>query len=330
MLFFSYMLTGVISNIVIWLFSDGDYNLPRGALPDAPALFSRPGLALFALVGIMFLVAVVVTYCLANSITKPIEKLENFALGIGHGDFTPNDFQFNELELENLNMALNKSVKQLGEYDNQQKIFFQNASHELRTPLMSIRCYAEGIAFGIMEPQKACETILEETDKLTDLVTDLLYISKIDNITTTYTTTNVNLVELIRDSATRQEAVATKKQLHFSFDFSETSIYYECVSELISRAMDNLISNATRYASSEIILSCKKYSERIEIIIADDGAGIESDAMPHVFERFYKGKGGNHGIGLCIVKSIIEQRGGHITARNSDSGGAVFTITLPL
>jgi len=324
--FVFFLLTAIIFNIALRVAMDGNADV----VGEASSFIGRAGSILIVLTGIMFVVACAGTYFLSNSLTRPIEELGKFALNIGRGDFTPNDIQFKEVELEDLNVTLNKSVRQLAEYDSRQKAFFQNASHELRTPLMSIKCYAEGISFGIMEPKAASETILQETDKLADLVTDLLYISKIDNISTAYTVAEADLTEIIKDSAARQEAMAAKREIRFSFDFDEKPVLCKCVSELISRAIDNLLSNAIRYAASEIILSCHKKDDNIEICIADDGAGIEPEAILRVFERFYKGKDGNHGIGLSIVKSIVEQRGGHITAGNRSEGGAVFTITLPV
>jgi len=297
---------------------------------ETSGILGRAGLILFILTGIMFIMSLIVTYFLANSITRPIEKLGKFALDIGCGNFTCNDFEFNEKELEDLNIALNKSAKQLSIYDNEQKAFFQNASHELRTPLMSIQCYAEGIAFGIMDPVKASETILQETDKLSELVADILYISKLDNITTTLMAEKTDLVGLIRDSAARQSAVAEKRNVRFVFDFGQEVVMYKCVRELFSRVIDNLISNAIRYAASEVILSCYMKVDCIVIRVEDDGDGIEAKLLPHVFERFCKGAKGNHGIGLAIVKSIAAQQGGSVRAENSDNGGAVFTVTLPI
>jgi len=330
-LFFSFLLTGIIFNFAIRFFAveEGDIHAYQNIYTETSGVIGRVSVILIVLICIMFIMAIIVTYFLANSLTRPIEQLGRFALNIGKGDFSQNDFRFQEVELEDLNVALNKSAKQLDEYDSEQKAFFQNASHELRTPLMSIKCYAEGISFGVMEPKVASETILTETDKLADLVTDLLYISKIDNITTAYTTTEVDLTELLRDSATRQEAMAEKRQVRFLYDFDEMPIKYTCVSELLSRAIDNLISNAIRYANSEITLSCRRKEKHIVISVADDGEGITPEALPRVFERFYKGADGNHGIGLSIAKTIVEQQGGKIAVENSNGdGGAVFTITL--
>jgi len=238
-LFFSFLLTGVIFNLAIRFRVGDDYNLLIGpdVYVDTYGITSRAGLILFVLSGVMFIMTVIVTYFLSNSITRPIEKLSTFALDIGNGNFAQNAFEFREKELADLNDALNKSAKQLEDYDSEQKTFFQNVSHELRTPLMSIKCYAEGTCFDIMDPKKASETILQETDRLSELVTDLLYIAKIDNINTVYTFAKANLVEIIRNCAMRQQAMSDKNQICFSFDFAKDDIQYECVSELISRRL---------------------------------------------------------------------------------------------
>ncbi|MCL2546000.1 MAG: HAMP domain-containing histidine kinase [Oscillospiraceae bacterium] len=326
-LFFSLLVLAVGFNIAIRLLSASDsyYYAEQDTT-------GRAGITLFVLVGIMFVVSVVVTYFLSNSITRPIERLGKFALGIGNGNFDTNDFTFRDIELENLNAALNKSVRQLGVYDSAQKDFFQNASHELRTPLMSIKVYAEGIIYDLMDAKQAGETILEETDRLSELVANLLYIAKIDNvdsIATLYAAEKVDLKEVIKTCTARQQAVADKKQIVFSFDSDDDAIFYICSAELMARAVDNLISNAIRYAMSTITLSCRKEDNNIVIRIADDGNGIESEVLPHVFERFYKGMGGNTGIGLSIVKSIADRHDGWVTAENVNNGGAAFTITLP-
>ena len=323
-LFFSFLFTGIIFNIAIRLFSSGDYHVAE----EADTV--RAGVTLIFLVAVMFVVSVIVTYFLANSITRPIEELAKYALGIGKGNFETNAFEFQDVELENLNAAFNMSVKQLGTYDRTQKDFFQNASHELRTPLMSIKVYAEGIVYGLMESKKAGETILEETDRLSDLVTDLLYIAKIDNINTAYKTERTDLIKIVKDCAARQQAVADKKKITFIFDFDTAGVNCKCITDLVSRAIDNLISNAIRYAKAEIKISCHMANNQARLIVTDDGTGIEDETLPHVFERFYKGRGGNTGIGLAIVKSIADQHKGKVTAENRVQGGAEFTLTLPL
>jgi len=324
MLLLSFSLIGIIFNVIINTASQTDPAFARqGAFHIRTNIF-------IVVVCALFISTVIVTFFLSNTITRPIEKLSVLASRIGYGDFAPNDFEFKDQEFESLNIALNNSAKQLRIYDSEQKAFFQNVSHELRTPLMSIQCQAEGISFGLMEPKKASETILAEINRLSDLVTDLLYISKIDNITTVYEAVKIDLLEIIRSCAQRQQLVAEKKGIRFLFNFAETTVEYECIGELISRAVDNLISNAIRYASTEITLSCYKNQHHISISVTDNGCGVKPESLPHIFERFYKSNGGNHGIGLSIVKSIVEQHQGNITVKNNVNGGAEFSITLPL
>jgi len=322
-LFISYLLTGIIFSIAVEIFPVGRYEHSHQL-----ANFLARNQILLAILLMMFSVTLIATHLLASSITRPIEKLDKFALEIGKGNFIPNDFEFKEVELEDLNNALNQSVRQLGIYDNEQKTFFQNVSHELRTPLMSIQCYAEGIACGIMDPQQASATILQETEKLSELVTDLLYIAKIDNITTAYTKQEVDLIAVIHECANRQQAVASKKNIQFIFNFQAKVITFTGIKELLARAVDNLISNAIRYAKSRITLGCFQNGRQVKISVIDDGQGIEPEVMPHVFERFHKGSTGNTGIGLSIVNSIAKQHNGGVVAKNLDDGGAMFTITL--
>jgi signal transduction histidine kinase len=161
------------------------------------------------------------------------------------------------------------------------------------------------------------------------MVKDLLYISKIDNITSTYVKTECDLNAILRACAQQQSAIAEARQVNFVLDLSDAPVYYECAEELMTRAIDNLISNAIRYAKSKITLSCQAATNSVSIRVSDDGAGIDPQSMSHIYERFYKGSDGNYGIGLSLVKSIVEQHNGRVSAVNSESGGAVFTITLP-
>ena len=338
--FVSYLLVTVVFDSFIRL---DDLNLAeRGQIAqyylgeyvqenDRPLVAIRLlGIPLFAFVGVLFVVSMVVTYFLSNSITSPIERLGRFATNIGPNNFETNNYEFKDQELADLNTALNQTVAQLAIYDSEQKTFFQNASHELRTPLMSIQSYAEGIVYDVMQPKEAAQTILQEVNRMTELVKDLLYIAQIDNITAAYKKEEIDLVDLLKECANNQQTLANNNKISFTFDFSKTPLPYRCIPELISRAVDNLISNAIRYAATTITLSSHQTENHMEITISDDGKGIEPEVLPHVFERFFKGEGGNTGIGLSIVKSIAEQHGGTVKAQNLKKSGAAFTISLPL
>jgi signal transduction histidine kinase len=284
---------------------------------------------LLILVGVIWVMALLATTILAGTIAKPIRKLSLFASRIGNGDFSTNNFKFYDEELDNLNERLNQAAGQLGVYDSEQKTFFQNVSHELRTPLMSIKCYAEGIKDGVMSPDDASQTILSETDRLTGMVDDLLYISRIDNVTHAYQTEKADLREILGDCVERQRVLAKSNNIDFDMDMEENPVTIICNRKLLSRATANLISNAIRYAKSLIKISCHAIGSEAVVIINDDGDGIDPEILPNVFNRFFRGPNGNHGIGLSIVKSAAEQHGGSVSAENTDSG-AVFTVKFPI
>ncbi|MCL2015370.1 MAG: HAMP domain-containing histidine kinase [Defluviitaleaceae bacterium] len=276
----------------------------------------------------MCFIALCVAYFLARSITQPIKNLQKLSQDIGNGNFVPKNLHLKDLELENLNNSLNKTAKKLGIYDESQKFFFQNVSHELRTPIMSVKCYAEGIFYDVMQPKEASGIILEEADRLATLVEDILYISRIDNITSSYSQTMVNLSEIIHKCILQQKPMADSNNIKFNFGKFDTTIEYICVADLIARVISNLISNAIRYAKSTITFTCYRADEKIIIKVQDDGIGLDAANIHRVFDRFYKGKGGHHGIGLAIVKAIIDQHNAIITAENTAGGGALFTIVF--
>ncbi|WP_310602743.1 HAMP domain-containing sensor histidine kinase [Anaerosporobacter sp.] len=281
-------------------------------------------LVLAVIVAAAMLICFLIANIIANSVTTPIRKLSAFAAEIGNGYFQKKEFSFTDMELEELAEAMNQSAETLDKYDNEQRTFFQNASHELRSPLMSIRCYAEGIECGVMDANQASKTILLQTDRLSELVEDLLYISRIDNITSLLEKQENDLRETLSLCASSMKLVADKNELQLKFDFDDEPVLFTYNEKHLYRAIINLISNALRYAKSSITLSCHRLTEGIEIVVRDDGAGISAEDMPHIFERFYKGPNGKHGIGLSIVQSVIERHGGEITV--SCENGTAFII----
>jgi len=293
---------------------------------DLQRFTANINLRIVGLVTMIWFATMLMSTYLAGSLARPLKNLSKFAGQIGHGDFTPNPVSFANEEFEELNQSLNHAAMQLAKYDNDQKAFFQNVSHELRTHLMSIKSYAEGIKYGVMDHEKAAQTILECTDRLTEMVGDILYVSRIDNITPPMME-DVNFTALVEERVARQKALAESKGLVLSFVPGEP-ILISCVTSYIERAVDNLISNAIRYAESTITLEVYTTETKATIRVLDDGPGFEPEKLPHVFERFYKGKNGLTGIGLSIVKSVVEQHKGTATAENGDKG-AVLTISLP-
>ena len=210
-----------------------------------------------------------------------------------------------------------------------QQTFFQNASHELKTPLMAIQGYAEGIQAGVMDTASAAEVILEESDRMTELVEELLDISKIDMGRQQLALSETDIRELLYDSIRAVEPAAAASGITIAPDFPEEPVMVKCDDTQMRRAVTNILTNGLRYAHSQLCLTCRPDKRNVIIRIQDDGDGIAEGDLPHIFERFYMGKSGKSGIGLALTKEIIHLHKGTIRAYNGD-GGAVFEITLPM
>ena len=210
-----------------------------------------------------------------------------------------------------------------------QQTFFQNASHELKTPLMAIQGYAEGIQAGVMDTASAAEVILAESDRMTELVDELLDISKIDMGRQQLALSEMDVRELLYDSIRAVEPTAAASGITITPDFPETPVMVSCDDTRLRRAVTNILSNGVRYARSELRLTCCADKRNVTIRIQDDGDGIATEDLPHIFDRFYMGKSGKSGIGLALTKEIIHLHKGTIRAYNGDSG-AVFEISIPV
>ena len=210
-----------------------------------------------------------------------------------------------------------------------QQTFFQNASHELKTPLMAIQGYAEGIQAGVMDTGSAAEVILEESDRMTELVEELLDISKIDMGRQLLAFSEMDIRELLYDSIRAVEPAAAASGITIVPDFPEEPVMVKCDDTQMRRAVTNILSNGVRYARRELRLTCRADRRQVTICIQDDGDGIAEEDLPHIFDRFYMGKSGKSGIGLALTKEIIHLHKGTIRAYNGDTG-AVLEISFPV
>lgn len=284
------------------------------------------------LVGVMLvalILALGVTYFIALKIANPMKSLAVFAKRIGEGSYDTINDEFSDQELHELKQAMNETTKKLKAYDIEQRAFFQNASHELRTPLQIIKNTAEGIQYGLIPNQKGSIVIKDETDKLSYLVEDILFLSRLESKSPDRLTEKNDLRETLSYTAERYSRLFEENHIQVIYDFSQEPVYYQYGERELERTFENLLSNALRYANRTVQLTCKKQGKRIVISIFNDGESISEEDLPHIFDRFYTGHKGVHGIGLSIVKAIITSYNGRIEV-TSDERGTKFTIFLNL
>lgn len=209
-----------------------------------------------------------------------------------------------------------------------QKWFFQNVSHELKTPMMAVQGCAEGIHTGVLDPVGASGIILEETEQMSELVEELLALSRLESGQANAEFHLTDVRELLYDCLRSTEQPAEQKNLRISLRFDETPVLVNCDEVQLRRAFTNIITNAQRYAKEEIQIECKADKGKAVVRIRDDGEGIAPKLLPHIFDRFFSTSKGGTGIGLSLAKEIVSLHKGTIHAAND--GGAVFEINLPM
>lgn len=291
---------------------------------------------LFNTMVLAIIIAGILSIIVSFPIISSTRKLSRFARRISKGDFSPNKGRIISRELSDLSESMNIMAKRLDESDKEQKTFFQNASHELRTPLMSIQGYAEGIKYGVFDQDhqnEAVNIIIDETNRLSDMVENLLTISKMDlSASNNYEVKKsiINVYEMlgVAIDKVRGGFLLNDKELINKIMIND-SVHILANENDIFRMLENVFSNCLRYANKKVFFNCYKSDNNVVFEISDDGPGISDEIMEHLFDRFAKGGDGKHGIGLALVKAIATEHQGTIEAYNKPDGGALFKISIP-
>lgn len=275
-------------------------------------------------------IALIVSLFLERSLVNPIMKLRDRMNNFSIKEFSEINLRTKD-EIEELASSFNAMALKLKSYDEQQKRFLQNASHELKTPLMSIQGYAEAIKDGIIEGEEVNESldiIIDESQRLKKLVEEIIYLTKLENIEEVFKFEKANINEIAENAVKSVNSLAMDKGIEIKLDIEDKIIGSYDV-EKMKRVFINLIGNAIRYARKNILISIRDENNYRIIEVIDDGYGFKNNEDKKIFERFYKGKKGDSGIGLAITQAIVKGHGGNICACNHESLGAVFRIELP-
>ena len=278
----------------------------------------------------LVLATILILWAVIRRVSRPLRRICIEAERIGKSDFSLIETSFSIRELEELRLAMNRMAEQLCHSDKVQKDFFQNVSHELRNPLMSISGYAQGIEQGLFDPPyDAARTILEESGRLTELVNSLLTLSRMESGQNATAFTSVSVMDCIKDCLDRVYGLSFQKNISLNVvPFNEKQNIYGD-EELLEQILDNLLTNAIRYAKETVTIEVIPKEDKIYISVSDDGEGIDEKDLPHLFERCYKGKNGHFGLGLSIAHTAVLAMNGKLIAENNPTGGAVFTVILP-
>lgn len=284
----------------------------------------------------LVLIATLIIANITRKMLRPIGKITEATKKVASGDFTVHLETDRKDEIGELTHNFNKMVKELNSIECLQKDFINNISHEIKTPITSIQGFAKLLEAGDLSPEERKEysgIIKEETDRLLYLSTNILKIAKLENQERLTNTEEVCVAEQIRRTISVLEPKWKEKNIKFNVNLKEDKIYGE--KELLLQVWMNLIENAIKYSrpDQQIDIKMENLENNLIIKIKDYGKGMNKEECKKIFDRFYQvdkmHSEGGAGLGLTIVKRIIELSKGKIEVESTIDKGTTFTITLP-
>ncbi len=300
-------------------------------------------IALLMLVVILILAAICTVidfFRRRYTVEKPVRKILDATEKIAQGDFSARltiahpygKYDSYDLIMENINVL----AAELGKSEVLKTDFISNVSHELKTPLTVIKSYVELLSradLDVETREKYAQTALVAAGKLGALITNILQLNKLEHQEIKPEREQFDVGEVLCEVALQFEDVIERKGLTFSADLEESVQIYSSKSYL-EMVFNNLLSNAVKFTDEggRVALSLKKEGNKAVICVADSGAGISPEVGGRIFEKFYQGDTSHaqegNGLGLALVKKVVDILGGEISVESEFGKGSVFTVRL--
>lgn len=305
---------------------------------------------LIQLLMIAILISVIISYVLSKKIASPLEKL-TYHIGIAEkSNFRPDILKNIDLrksskrqdEIGTLSQSFERLMHTLASHFQDIERFAADVSHELKNPLTSLKSALDTMEYvnDVDKKQQLLKVAKHDILRMDRLIGDISNLSRIDAEMKRENYTDINLVKLLKDLAVHYNEGALAKNSQIIINTDQNKIIFSAIANRLGYAFSNIIENALSFVSQEngsIVIDISENTKDILIQITDNGIGIPENALDKIFERFYSDRdttnmfGKHSGLGLSIVKRIIEAHDGKITAHNRIDGikGAVFKIQLP-
>ena len=312
---------------------------------------------IFSLMALLFAIAAAIL--IAQNIARPILKLSNAAKQFGRGELTARANLKHGGELEQLGAAFDEMAQSIetrtqrfAELDRLKSEFVGSVSHELRTPLTTIKTLTRVLLRGgesQEERREYLETIAAECDRQIDLVLNLLDLSRIEAGAFTVTRAKVDVAEILSNCAVIERQAASIRSHDLCVDLPSEKLFAVADANALRRVLCSLVENSIKYTpdGGRITLSAEQDRDEVIIRVGDSGCGIEASDIPHVFDKFYRGrpatssKSSNDvsscgaeapgiGLGLYLARATIEELGGRICIEASNNRGTTMAIRLPM
>lgn len=325
-----------------------DISISESANSQARINLMTKDLLLTAFVILIF-TALAIGLWIYRSIAAPLVKLKKATQNIKEGNL---DFvlesdgtdEFAELfqDFEEMRRRLKESAEEKIIMDKENKELISNISHDLKTPITAVKGYVEGIMDGVADtPEKMdryVRTIYNKTNEMDHLINELTFYSKIDTNRIPYTFSKLNVDDYFSDCAEELSIEMETRGIELLYaNYVEKDVLVIADGEQIRRVIHNIISNAVKYMDKRkgvIQIRIKDVGDFIQVEIEDNGKGIAAKDLPNIFDRFYRtdvsrnsSKGGS-GIGLSIVRKILEDHGGKVWATSREGIGTIMYFVL--
>ncbi|WP_318619487.1 HAMP domain-containing sensor histidine kinase [Priestia megaterium] len=305
--------------------------------PQNPEGNNKHPLASFLLLLVLcVLLGTALTTFFSKKALNPIRKVIDAIHKVADGDF---DVQVNLKgigELEELSHSFNKMTQELLSIETLRSDFINNFSHEFKTPIVSIRGFAKLLKENNLneeEKKEYLEIIIKESERLAGLSTNVLTLSKYESLEIITDIAPFRLDEQIRKTIVLMEPKWFKKEITINLELDE--VIYNGNEDLTQQIWINLLDNAIKfsYQGGLINITLTKVNHEIQFIIKDDGIGMDDQVKAHIFEKFYQSDTSHsktgYGIGLSLVKRIVEICKGDVSVQSEPDKGSIFTIILP-
>ncbi|MBC3900727.1 HAMP domain-containing protein [Acetobacterium malicum] len=304
----------------------------------SPWIMALVGMSYVLFVGL--LVSLGTRYIMYTAFQKPVMEIGQAARKVAAGDFTVRvhsqrkDNKKDELEV--LIDDFNKMVKELATIETLKTDFIANVSHEIKTPLAVIQSYASALkneALSQQEKLEYADTITDASKKLAALVTNVLKLNKLENQEIIQQST-FSLDEQLRCCMLALEDKFDEKKIEFDADLDEVTIITD--ESLLEIVWNNLLTNAIKFTKRGglVKIELRKEDDQVIVKVSDSGCGMSEETCRRIFDRFYQGDTSHseegNGLGLALVKRVVDLIGGTIAVESEKDKGTTFTVELPL
>jgi signal transduction histidine kinase len=285
--------------------------------------------------------ALFIAFWMARWVADPLQRVVNATQEFSGGETRTLPLQGPQ-EVKELVGAFNQMTTRVQTVQQAQREFVANVSHELKTPLTSIQGFSQAILDGTAaspeEQKQAAQVIFSEAARMHRMVLDLLDLARLDAGIADLKRVAVDLSALLNAVGQRFAPQARGAGVHMEIRADGLPVIIGD-GDRLAQVFNNLVDNALKFTppNGQLLVTAVALGEAVEIRVADSGAGISQQALPHIYDRFYQadssrqgGKKHGAGLGLAIVREIVRAHGGKISVRSTVGQGSEFTVRLPL